>query len=348
MLVHALPVLKRWIREDKYKLVVPLSGQSRDSQEHAPPSSAEKADEGSRYTALSTLDVLKKAPQPLHGLAREATRFLEGQLAIAHQIQSAFSPENAEGRIRLRAQTAKEETSWAEVQQLFTVPQDWVVELPEGVEPPLDEDGETPLSLPSPTADDIPRHLRGSLQCALHFARPAATGASTADPAAPVPTVLFRSSVPPSPPLAADVAKLVRKANDSAHSSPPRKPSTAGPPSDFLAISSGDALAYYLDTFFPSASSTTYEEVSPSQVEAASAWFKQQAANRQSPSSSASARETANRQSPSASSARQPRTKPDSGRQTGGQGRGKGARRSSERDGSTPLSPGGRTLFSPT
>lgn len=27
-LVHALPVLKRWIREDKYKLVVPLSGQS--------------------------------------------------------------------------------------------------------------------------------------------------------------------------------------------------------------------------------------------------------------------------------------------------------------------------------
>lgn len=26
-LVHALPVLKRWIREDKYKLIVPLSGQ---------------------------------------------------------------------------------------------------------------------------------------------------------------------------------------------------------------------------------------------------------------------------------------------------------------------------------
>lgn len=30
-LVHVLPVLKRWIREDRYQLVVPLSGSSSDS-----------------------------------------------------------------------------------------------------------------------------------------------------------------------------------------------------------------------------------------------------------------------------------------------------------------------------
>ncbi|GAA5980277.1 hypothetical protein JCM10908_001596 [Rhodotorula pacifica] len=264
-LVHALPVLKRWIREDKYKLVVPLS-------------------------ALSTLDVLKRAPEPLHGLARDATRFLEGQLGIANQIQSAFSPEHAEARIRLRAQTTAEEMPWPEVQKLFVVPPDWVVKLPEGVEwPPIEvEEGQERPPLPLPTAEDIPRHLRGALQCALYFAtRTASPSAASPAEASPISasTVLFKSMIPTPAPLAAELARLVRASspslpNPSSASSSSRKP--AGPPApDFLAISSGDALAYYLDTFFPSISTPTYYSIPSTQVVAASAWLKQQAASRQ-------------------------------------------------------------------
>ena len=229
--------------------------------------------------------MLKRAPEPLHGQARDATRFLEGQLAIAHQIQSAFSPEHAEARIRLRAQTTAEEMPWPEVQKLFAVPPDWVVKLPEGVElPPGDEDGEEPAPLPLPTADDIPRHLRGALQCALYFASQRTPESSSASsPAAS--TVLFKSMIPTPAPLAAELARLVRATDSSqsgSSSSSPRKQPAPTPAPDFFAISSGDALAYYLDTFFPSVSpSSAYHSIPSTQVVAASAWLKQQAASKQ-------------------------------------------------------------------
>ncbi|GAA5866142.1 hypothetical protein JCM3774_004096 [Rhodotorula dairenensis] len=315
-LVHALPVLKRWIREDKYKLIVPLS-------------------------ALSTLDILKRAPEPLHGLARDATRFLEGQLGIAHQIQSAFSPEQAEARLRLRAQTASEELSWPEVQRLFAVPQDWVVRLPEGVElpPAVEEEGEAqPPPLPLPIADDIPRHLRGALQCALYFATERTPESSASPPpSGPVPTVLYKSMIPTPAPLAAELVRLVRAASPS-QSALPRK-SSAPPAPDFLAISSGDALAYYLDTFFPSVpSSAAYHSIPSTQVVAASAWLKQQAASRQQQSGdSARGRGGGGDQTADSSRGRNEQSKSTRGRGTGG-------RRARGRD-AAPEPP--RTLFTP-
>ncbi|KWU45341.1 hypothetical protein RHOSPDRAFT_32963 [Rhodotorula sp. JG-1b] len=324
-LVHALPVLKRWIREDKYKLIVPLS-------------------------ALSTLDMLKRAPEPLHGQARDATRFLEGQLAIAHQIQSAFSPEHAEARIRLRAQTTAEEMPWPEVQRLFAIPPDWIVKLPEGVElPPGDEDGEEPAPLPLPTADDIPRHLRGALQCALYFASQRTPESSSASsPAAS--TVLFKSMIPTPAPLAAELARLVRATDSSqsgSSSSSPRKQSAPPPAPDFLAISSGDALAYYLDTFFPSVSqSTAYHSIPSTQVVAASAWLKQQAASRQQQSGGSSSRSRGGGgggegQSRGSTRGRSSSAQNQPARGRGGGGGG-GGRRGAPDDGPA------RTLFAPT
>ncbi|BGP36733.1 hypothetical protein JCM10449v2_000635 [Rhodotorula kratochvilovae] len=257
-LVHALPVLKRWIREDAYQLVVPLS-------------------------ALSTLDLLKKAPEPLHELAREATRFLETQLNIARQIQGAFSPADADERTRLRAQAQSEELSWAEVEKLFKVPEDWVVELPAGVELPPPEEGEEPAPLPLPTVNDIPLHLRSTLQCILHFYTCASS--SSSDPPSPV-AVTYDSLLPTPAPLAAPLAKLVSQ--QTAAPSSPRKrrdPSSASsapepPKADYLALSSGDALAFYLATFFPSVRSALYT-ISSAEVHGATGWLRALAQQRQ-------------------------------------------------------------------
>ncbi|GAA5820116.1 hypothetical protein JCM3770_003357 [Rhodotorula araucariae] len=252
-LVHALPVLKRWIREDAYQLVVPLS-------------------------ALSTLDLLKKAPEPLHELARDATRFLETQLNIARQIQAAFAPADANERTRLRAQAQDEELSWAEVENMFTVPQGWAVELPAGVELPPPVDGEEPEPLPLPTANDIPLHLRSTLQCILHFR----TRASSNEPPTPV-AVTYDSGLSTPAPLASALAKLVstqisgppspRKRRDAATPDPPK--------TDFLALSSGDALAFYLRTFFPSVGCSALYPISNAEVQAAKGWLRGLAQQRQ-------------------------------------------------------------------
>ncbi|BGP21714.1 hypothetical protein Rt10032_c01g0417 [Rhodotorula toruloides] len=257
-LVHALPVLKRWIREDRYQLVVPLS-------------------------ALSTLDLLKKAPNPLHDLARDATRFLEGQLDIARQIQAAFSPADADARTRLRAQRQTEETPWSEVEKLFKVPEGWVVELPEGVEVPPPAVGEEAESLPLPTANDIPRDLRSTTQCLLHFHLAART--SSPVDTAPV-GVVYNSLLATPPPLADPLNRLVAHSAaisvdpSDPSSSPRRKTREPAPLPDFLALSSGDALSYYLSTFFPSIINPLY--VIPStEVVAASSWLKAQAQAKQ-------------------------------------------------------------------
>ncbi|POW15709.1 hypothetical protein PSTT_02033 [Puccinia striiformis] len=54
MLIHALPILKKWVREAKYKIVIPLD-------------------------VVSELDFLKTSPPPIHGLVREATSWLDRQ-----------------------------------------------------------------------------------------------------------------------------------------------------------------------------------------------------------------------------------------------------------------------------
>lgn len=174
-----------------------------------------------------------------------------------------------------------------------------------------------PPSLPLPTADDIPRHLRSALQCALYFAtqRTPASSASPPPPpppGGPVSTVLFKSMIETPPPLAAELARLVRAASPS-QSASPRKPS-APPAPDFLAISSGDALAYYLDTFFPSVPSSTYYSIPSTQVVAASAWLKQQAASRQQSGDSAQGRGGAAHQTRGSARGRNDQTKSARGR----------------------------------
>ncbi|GAA5850135.1 hypothetical protein JCM8547_001021 [Rhodosporidiobolus lusitaniae] len=252
VLVHALPLLKRWVREDQYLLVVPLS-------------------------ALSTLDALKRGPPHLSDAARLATLFLETQLNIARQLSAAFPPAEADVRIRLRAQRAREEVSWSEVERMWEVPEEWEVKLPEGVNLPKQdlEEGEEPKSLPLPTAGDIPRHLRSTLQCVLYFHQLASSSHSSQSsasrkpppPSSPSPVgVVYNNLLPVPPPLHHSLARLVQQ-QTSLHSSP-RKSSTPSIPKtseeEFLSLSSGDSLTYYLSTFFPSLSSPSLITDSPS------------------------------------------------------------------------------------
>ncbi|GAA5826768.1 hypothetical protein JCM5353_003228 [Sporobolomyces roseus] len=241
VLVHSLPLLKKWVREDRYQFIVPLS-------------------------ALSTLDILKKSPQPLHDLAREATRFLETQFNIARQISSSSSsPVEATSRIRLRAQASHEEQPWSQVEQLFTVPNEFKVELPMDenrgapVELPLQEDGE-PIPIPLPTASDIPRSLRSTLQCTLYFSR--------LSPETSV--LLYNSSLPVSPPIPSSLLQLISTQLRTPH--PPQPPLI-----DFLSLSSGDPIDYYLKTFFPT-SGTRMRVVQEEEVVQAKEWWKLQVA----------------------------------------------------------------------
>ncbi|GAA5949554.1 hypothetical protein JCM3765_002701 [Sporobolomyces pararoseus] len=270
-LVHALPVLKRWLREDKFQLIVPLS-------------------------ALATLDILKKSPPPLQDQAREATRFLETQFNIVKQILSVWGPvgtRESDSRIRLRAQSSTEELSWKQVENLFKISENFKIELPkdENGQPILlqqeEQEGEgsgEPLPLPLPTANDIPRTIRSTLQCFLYFHQKHHSSSSTSPP----PTVaLYNSLHPVPPPIPSSLLSLLPKPSTSSTSSS----STI----DFLSISSGDTLNYYLENFFfpPSSpsplessnsntSSNTSNQVitliSSSQVVAAKEWFKKLAA----------------------------------------------------------------------
>jgi len=262
--------------------------------------------------ALSTLDLLKKAPNPLHDLARDATRFLETQLDISRQIHAAFSAADADARTRVRPQAQGEELAWAEVERLFVVPDDWVVELPAGVELPppyrrddADENGQEPEPLPLPTANDIPVHLRSTLQCILYFhlrVPPAPSPSSSASPSSssasttslPPVAITFNSDLSTPAPLAAPLAKLLASSTSSPSTAPgsapssPRKRRPDKPEPDYLALSSGDALAYYLEIFFPSVSRSggggggkVLAPVAQDEVERARAWWRAQAQARQ-------------------------------------------------------------------
>ena len=257
VLVHALPLLKKWVREDRYQFIVPLSGQFSLSSPLLPLilPKLTRID-----TALSTLDILKKSPQPLHDLAREATRFLETQFNIARQISSSsssLSPDSS--RIRLRAQASNEELPWSKVEELFTVPEGFEPSLPfdsDGIplELPIQEDG-SPIPIPLPTASDIHRPLRSTLQCILHF--------SALSPTSSV--LLYNSSLPMNPPIPASFLSIL-----------PTQPRQAQPPIDFLALSSGDQIYYYLKTFFKSRGGGK-RVVSDEEVEKAREWWKVQA-----------------------------------------------------------------------
>lgn len=207
-------------------------------------------------TAFSTLDILKKAPNPLHDQARDATRFLEQQLSIAQQISTSFGGLDADSRIRLRAQAADEELSWTEVEKAFTVPSGFVVERPPKVvtteTDDASEDGEEPFV---PSANDIPRSLRSALQCAFYFQ----LHAPDHDTAS---LVLFSNSIPVTTPY------------DLAIEDPPASTDSARAPLDFLALSSGDALEYWVNTFFPDMS--TYV-VPAAVVTSTREWLKAQA-----------------------------------------------------------------------
>ncbi|GAA5923013.1 uncharacterized protein JCM15063_003499 [Sporobolomyces koalae] len=249
-LVHALPVLKRWVRQDKYQLVIPLA-------------------------ALSTLDILKKAPPPLNDQARDATRFIESQLDIARQIQAAWTGADADARIRVRAQRANEELPWNQVEKKFSIPHDYQTELPlteagQPLELPPTEEGEEPYQLPLPTANDIPRNLRSSLQCVLYF--------DSLDNKKSVPTdptvAVYNSLLETPPPVPAELAALVHAQRSSSSSTSSSRKPTQPTPIDFVALSSGDALQYYLSTFFPTVSAYS---ISSSEVVAATEWFKAQA-----------------------------------------------------------------------
>jgi hypothetical protein len=213
---------------------------------------------------LSILDQLKKAPNPLHDLGRDATRFLETQLGIARQITSTPTGSHQSGagdtRVRLRAQAAGEETSWSEVEKLFRVPDDYVpLPLPEGYVPEEDDEG-LPIPRAPPSASDIPRTLRSTIQCALHF------HANSLSPSAP-PVIVCNSSGPDyTPPPVVIVAPA---ANFRSNGTGP-----APIPVDFLALSSGDAITYYLSTFFGVSS----RNLTSVEVSSAREWARGQAA----------------------------------------------------------------------
>lgn len=216
------------------------------------------------FAALSILDILKRAPNPLHDLARDATRFLETQLNIARQIEASFGGIEADSRIRLRAQAANEELSWTEVEKLFTVPEGFVVEVPP-VDPTAslddEEDGE-PLPPPQPTANDIPRSLRSSLQCALYFQQ-------SLSKELPAPLLLFNSLDAPAP------SPYVLPPSSSEPTPPPRAHNAPPPPPDFDSLSLGDTLTFWIETFFPS---VALASIPSSQIVAAKEWLKAQAA----------------------------------------------------------------------
>lgn len=229
------------------------------------------------FAALSILDDLKRAPNPLHDLARDATRFLETQLNIARQIEASFGGIEADSRVRLRAQATKEELSWSEVEDLFTVPEGFIVEAPPVDEhTPVDEEGQ-PLPPPEPTANDIPKPLRSSLQCALHFQNPASRF-----PHAPL--LLFNALDSLTP--------LPYTVNAEAPLAPLRQHNAPAPPPDYNALASGNALSFWIETFFPS---ILLDPIPTSQVVAAREWFKAQAQAKERGSTTSSSSERGGR-----------------------------------------------------
>ncbi|KAK4054860.1 hypothetical protein OIV83_000784 [Microbotryomycetes sp. JL201] len=255
-LVHALPVLKRWVRQDTYQLIVPLQ-------------------------ALSTLDILKKAPNPLHDLARDATKFLESQFNIARQIEATLGTKEANARVRLRAQSANEELGWKQVEHLFQIPEGFEIAALQHSQSQTTEVSAGEQDEPRiPVAADIPRALRSTIQCALHFNFDGLT----------TPVVLYKNGAFTNPYAAvqaanADMAASTNERRGEGHRDHHQQQQEKA--TDFDAIASGDALSFWLSTFLTRRSESDDEQysgvavdvVSKSEVQAARAWFKEMAAS---------------------------------------------------------------------
>ncbi|KAH9809707.1 hypothetical protein DFH28DRAFT_1065924 [Melampsora americana] len=136
ILIFALPVLKRWKAEGKYRIVIPLD-------------------------VISTLDLLKTYPRPIRGLVRDATDWLDNQFqklpASRGKGPQAFSP-----------QVTGEECSWDQLRKCFIPPPMDIISVIENI----DEENTTKRALES---KDMPRRLRSVLQCA-HWQQSQETG----------------------------------------------------------------------------------------------------------------------------------------------------------------------------
>lgn len=236
-------MLKRWVRENRFQLVVPLS-------------------------ALATLDILKKAPAPLNDLAREATRFLEAQFDIAKQIDAVYprGTEQNRARVRLRAQSSHEELAWNKLEGWFRVPEGYRTELPPC--PDInDDDGTLPEGieepLPLPTMNDVPRSIRSTLQCFLYFFQQEREQSSSIVGDRRTSIALHESHLPVPPPIPSTLMALL-----------PSTPSSTSSPNqlDFDSLASGDVLAYYLSTFF-ALTRNEISSISPQEVTDAKQWF---------------------------------------------------------------------------
>ncbi|MBW0505890.1 hypothetical protein O181_045605 [Austropuccinia psidii MF-1] len=136
VLIHALPILKKWNRQGKFNIVIPLH-------------------------AISELDFLKTSPPPIHGLVKDATCWLDQQFQNSfhstHHSLKQFAP-----------QRTGDEASWDELSQRFTSPPIEVASVPV-----LTEEGDE--SARQLLSTDLPRHLRSLFQCALWHQSKAST-----------------------------------------------------------------------------------------------------------------------------------------------------------------------------
>ena len=243
------------------------------------------------------------APNPLHDLAREATRFLDGQFQIARQIAATAPPGTDPPAIRLRPQREGEELSWADTQASFSVPEgleiDYPVELVEAFAARAEKalaNEEEPELLPGAEADRIPKELRPTLQCALYFHL---NGLATDAPSS-------TSKVPLGSASLVVYSALPTPHSPSAILFPPTATAT-----DFLALSSGDNIATLIRTFFVSQAVELYR-VSSAEANAARDWFRAQARAAQAGQTGPSGRDKGSARPGAAS---QPTSKPRRGGQ---------------------------------
>ncbi|WAR58056.1 hypothetical protein PtB15_5B288 [Puccinia triticina] len=150
MLIHALPILKKWVREAKYKIVIPLD-------------------------VVSELDFLKTSPPPIHGLVREATCWLDKQFQTSSKQSSTDSAHKA----CFVPQRTGNESGWEELSQRFIAPPlevasiAFIKELSEDEERERLREGEQeqdpPIDYRPLISTDLPREHRSLLQCALYY-----------------------------------------------------------------------------------------------------------------------------------------------------------------------------------
>ncbi|KAA1120833.1 hypothetical protein PGTUg99_024546 [Puccinia graminis f. sp. tritici] len=147
MLIHALPILKKWVREEKFKIVIPLD-------------------------VVSELDFLKTSPPPIHGLVREATCWLD------KQFQNSRKPSSTGDQPCFIPQRTGDESGWEELSRRFVAPPLEEASIPFIKAPSEDEehervrdgeDEEPQIDYRALISTDLPHQYRSLLQCALFY-----------------------------------------------------------------------------------------------------------------------------------------------------------------------------------